>query len=652
MDRIFTYPGQIPLETDVLNTNRYAMEALGRFIDAILGTTTLVNGLVVAPNAPAALNVVCGNGEVYALENLDSTAYSSLAADTTADHQIIKQGILRDPVTLATAAPATPGNSINYLIQVAFQETDGGSTVLPYYNSADPSVAFSGPAGAGTPNYTVRQAKANVTVKAGTSAPTGTQTTPAPDAGFVGLAVVTVANGQSTVTAGDIALYSPTSYISETLTQKISQATGDLRYLQITAAQGNTAAFFGTAGGGPTAYTGSLTPAIAAYVDGMVVTGDFSATNSGTGPTLNLNSLGAKVIFQPDGTTQLPASTLPLNAQLMYRSAINAGAGGWVLLGVPPAASTTLAGITRYATNAEAQAGTVTAAAVTPAALSAALQQSASMWSASGLVIHNNTSTPLTQIDVSADRITMLDANGKPYTVSNFSHTINAALNGAIDRLDTGSLANNTCYDVWAIAKSDGTGVGAVLSLAANATNNFAGATTIATLNAMGYTGGFYMRLGTVITGGASTFRGTLQVGKDVFCTIFGASTALPLIISGNTGSPTTPTWTGTTVRANSGIAGAMVPAKARRIKVCLVFTNIGTSTSVIAAPNNSYGPSTSLANPPPMFWSTNNTSQTDGNTNDEWGLESDSVYYAASAGAAGNVGLFCKGWIEPVNAS
>lgn len=373
MDRVLVYPGQTPLETDELNTNRWAMEGLGRFIDAVLGTSTLVNGLVVAPNGPPALNVVVGSGEVYALSNLDSSPYSSLAADTDANHQIIKQGILRDPVTLATAAPGTGGFSINYLIQATFQEADAGSVVLPYYNASNPAVAWSGPLNSGTPNFTIRQGKAVVSVKAGTAAATGTQTTPAPDAGNVGLAVVTVANGQANVGAGNIALYSPSPYISETLTQKISQTTGDLRYLLITAAQTLANTYFGTAGGGPTAYTGSLTPTPGGLTDGMRIWGNFSATNSGTGPTLNLNSLGAKVIFQPDGTTQLPPSTLPLNAELMYRTAINSGAGGWVLLGVPAAASTTLAGIVRLDTVAEAKAGTSAALAVTPAGLAGVL---------------------------------------------------------------------------------------------------------------------------------------------------------------------------------------------------------------------------------------------------------------------------------------
>ena len=181
------------------------MVGLAKVCRALFGTNTVFNGLTVGPSSPAALTVDVAPGEIYSLQNLDSNAFGSLAADTT--HQIVKQGIMLDKVTLACAAPGTAGQSINYLIQAAFSEVDGGSTVLPYYNASNPSVAYSGPNNTGAAQNTVRQGLVNVTAKAGTAAATGTQTTPAPDSGFVGIAVVTVANGQSTITGGNISNY-------------------------------------------------------------------------------------------------------------------------------------------------------------------------------------------------------------------------------------------------------------------------------------------------------------------------------------------------------------------------------------------------------------------------------------------------------------
>lgn len=210
MDRKQIFPGQIPLETDLLGTNKNVMIALGKLAAAVFGTGNYINGLTVGPNSPAALNVVVQPGELYSLQNVDNSAYSSIAADTT--HQIVKQGILMDSVTLSTSAPATVGYSVNYLIQAAFSEVDTDAVVLPYYNASNPTQAYSGPAGAGTTNNTTRKNTISLSAKAGIAAATGTQTTPAADAGYIGLCVVTVANGQTSVTSGNISVVAGAPY--------------------------------------------------------------------------------------------------------------------------------------------------------------------------------------------------------------------------------------------------------------------------------------------------------------------------------------------------------------------------------------------------------------------------------------------------------
>lgn len=219
MDRQIIYPGQIPLETDQLSQNRASMLALGKLIAAVLGTGNVVNGLTVAPNSPAALNVVVSPGEIYSLQNIDGAAYSSLPADTT--HTCMKQGISLDATTLNCAAPTTAGFSINYLIEATFQEVDGAAVVLPYYNASNPTQAYSGPANSGAAQATVRQGKVVLQAKAGIAATTGTQTTPAADAGYVGLAVVTVANGQATIVAGNIASIISSQVIGQSLLAQI-----------------------------------------------------------------------------------------------------------------------------------------------------------------------------------------------------------------------------------------------------------------------------------------------------------------------------------------------------------------------------------------------------------------------------------------------
>ncbi len=42
MDRQIVYPGAIPLETDLLNTNKYTMIGLAKLAAAVMGTSTYV----------------------------------------------------------------------------------------------------------------------------------------------------------------------------------------------------------------------------------------------------------------------------------------------------------------------------------------------------------------------------------------------------------------------------------------------------------------------------------------------------------------------------------------------------------------------------------------------------------------------------------
>lgn len=277
MDRGIIYPGQIPLETDLLFAQKSSMVGLAKLAAAMFGTSTIVNGLAVAPNSPAALNVLVGPGEVYALVNIDGTAYSSIAADTT--HQILKQGISLDTLTVSCATPGTAGFSINYLIQATFSEVDGTPVALPYYNASNPATAYSGPANSGTAQNTRRAGTVVVSAKAGTAATTGTQTTPAPDAGYVGIAVVTVANGQTTITSGNI-----TAYSSAPVMPSSGMIIGGFQQDLFNTAK---------AGGTSDAITAAFAPAITSttLASGIVtVTVYPTAANATTTPTFTPNS--------------------------------------------------------------------------------------------------------------------------------------------------------------------------------------------------------------------------------------------------------------------------------------------------------------------------------------------------------------------------
>ena len=227
MDRQLVYPGQIPLDTDLLNAQKNAMIGLAKLAEAVLGTSTLVQGLSCNPTAPTSMTVDVDPGQIYALESIDASAYGALAADTT--HQIVKQGVALDKTNLSCPAPGTAGYSINYLIQAAYQDADANSTVLPYYNASNPAQAYSGPNNSGTAQYTVRQGQCVVSAKAGVAANTGSQTTPSPDAGYVGLFVVTVADTDTTLSAGNISQIAGAPFIPHTLRDLSRLAGGSVK---------------------------------------------------------------------------------------------------------------------------------------------------------------------------------------------------------------------------------------------------------------------------------------------------------------------------------------------------------------------------------------------------------------------------------------
>jgi hypothetical protein len=276
VDRVINYPGSIPRAADLLNTNRSMMIGLGMLAQEMLGTSTLASGFACTPTSPAGLNVLIAAGRIYSLQQVDPLQYSTLPADTA--DVIVKQGILLSASTLSCPAPGTSGQSINYLIEAAFVEQDTNPVVLPYYNSANPSQAFSGPSNNGSANYTTRQDTVQLTVRSGTPATTGTQVTPAPDTGSVGLWVVTVAFGQTTITSGNISKYVGAPLLGGSLLQAIQ----------------SNAFTYGADTGSANAYAVTYAPAVPALVDGMTL--EFQAAFANT----------AAATFSPNGITAAP----------------------------------------------------------------------------------------------------------------------------------------------------------------------------------------------------------------------------------------------------------------------------------------------------------------------------------------------------------
>lgn len=212
MDRIIVYPSSIPLDTDILSINKNTMVGLGFLAQALLGTSTIVDGLSCQPTAPSSMNVVIGPGSITSFAAVDPQAYGSLAADQT--NSIVKMGINISPTTFVLTAPVSVGQSINYLIEACFQEVDTNPVVLPYYNVSNPAQSFAGPSNSGTAQNTIRNQRVQLQVKSGQPANTGSQTTPAADAGWIGLYQITVAYGQSAISYANISVTPTAPFLS------------------------------------------------------------------------------------------------------------------------------------------------------------------------------------------------------------------------------------------------------------------------------------------------------------------------------------------------------------------------------------------------------------------------------------------------------
>lgn len=311
MDRSIVYSGELPRSTDFLFAQRASMIAIAKLAKVMLGTATWLEGLDCTPGT--GLTVSIAKGQIYASGHVDDTAYGILPADTA--NTILKQGVVLGSTVLNVPAPGTAGQSINYLVEIGYQDIDGSPLVLPYYNSVNPSQPLSGMNNTGNTQNTVRAGACVVQVKAGTAAATGSQTTPTPDAGFVGAWVVTIANGASSVVTGNISMYPNAPFLPSAGT--------------FSALQANTPCSAADTGSSANAYVAKLTPNPASISDNLRVTISTTRVNSGPA-TLALNG-GSPVAIKSIYTgavAPLLGGEIVATMNLVY----NAAASAWILL--------------------------------------------------------------------------------------------------------------------------------------------------------------------------------------------------------------------------------------------------------------------------------------------------------------------------------
>lgn len=307
------YVLEVPIDSDALRTNLYAMVGYSRLAQTILGTgvnnETLAVDLPCAPISPGGLQVVVGVGAIYQYVNYLGVNYGVINADSDPNHELLKQGILFDPVTLNTPAPAGSGNSIIYLIQATYSETATNSVSRPYYDPNNPT----------NPTYTSQpdtlSAAVSLAVKAGV--PASSPTPPTADAGYIPLYYVQVANGQTVIITGNITKATNAPFITESLTQKISQATGDARYAQINSTQSNSYNY-AVDSGTTNNYIATISPAPTTYIAGASIFLKIANQNTGAS-TLTVNSLATKAIKLNSGDALIGNELkVGMIAQLIY----------------------------------------------------------------------------------------------------------------------------------------------------------------------------------------------------------------------------------------------------------------------------------------------------------------------------------------------
>jgi hypothetical protein len=300
MDRKIVYPSQIPFDTDVLLTNQFTMIAIGYLAEAVFGSTTVFNGLACLPTSPTPdLNVHVQRGMIASMAVIEQTSYGSLPADTS--DPLMKIGINTAVTSFSFVPPSSAGYSQNFLIEAQFLESDTGPVVLPYYNSANPAVPYSGPGNSGTAQNTQRIERVSLQVKAGTAwAPGGSAVVPGADAGWTPLWVVNVSNGQTQITSSNITIAPGAPFLLTQLSQLRQKLTGNLTLY--VAANGSDTANNGLSTSAP-----FLTPQAAwnALINTYDLNGYSATISLGAGTFPALNAAGQPTGFGANSTVTI-----------------------------------------------------------------------------------------------------------------------------------------------------------------------------------------------------------------------------------------------------------------------------------------------------------------------------------------------------------
>lgn len=306
-----------------------------------------------------------------------------------------------------------------------------------------------------------------------------------------------------------------------------SVATADLAAGAVTPAKTTPGAYFYGTSSGTNTYTVALNPPLGALANGAEVLVKMGISNTAAATaSLNVDSLGAKNIYHRNGIAVKPGDLVADDiVRFRYNTSRNTAAGGWDVMEVLPSA------LIRPATNETAGTATVQTVVNTPpltayaagvlllVKVGASLTNTGSLtlncdglgtrnvlrpgaaallagdWtagqtylvyddgtqfilltkdkdvavvaSARNLLVFNNTGTPNSKMDITADEVVLKTSDGVAYLASTVSVTADMSLGVSANGLDAGTEAANTWYYLWLIY--NGTTVASLISTSATA---------------------------------------------------------------------------------------------------------------------------------------------------------------------------------------
>src|SRR5271154_1654568 len=96
MDRRTVYPGEVVRDIDALQAQKNSLYGISYLTQSIYGLNQWIVGMKGVPSNPQGQSVLIQTGQIYQVDEVDSSAWGSLGADTTL---VVQQGLLKNSIT-------------------------------------------------------------------------------------------------------------------------------------------------------------------------------------------------------------------------------------------------------------------------------------------------------------------------------------------------------------------------------------------------------------------------------------------------------------------------------------------------------------------------------------------------------------------------